>query len=235
MKPGDTPFEPGWWSFGLEGCRPCEQTYCLFPYSSLPPLPSERFQGDFNWLEPLNDLVEAVMRQYRRVAARERVEAHLPSLVSSANSLGIALPDPFIHLMDSPELQDRIPSCTACFFDLPEQILPLPKAKGFIVHFLIDQQGLLTWSLYINERGQHCVIASQVLLDFLPLDSALKPEDLPDIIAGTRYCAPTFEAFLYRFWMENTLWFALSERHIPLSDEQRLYIQYCKSNPSMGQ
>jgi len=45
------------------------------------------------------------------------------------------------------------------------------------------------------------------------------------VLANTAFCAPSFEAFLYRFWLENSLWFALSDNQ-SLTDEQQRYVSH---------
>ena len=41
-------------------------------------------------------------------------------------------------------------------------------------------------------------------------------------------CAASFEAFLYRYWLEQRLWFALRDRQ-PLSREQERYSAFYRS------
>src|SRR5215467_12283016 len=74
----------------------------------------------------------------------------MKEIVDSARQLGLSLPDAFLQVMASPDLQDRIPSCTACYFDLPEKIVPCPgSGEGYLIRFLNDQQAVLMWYLYI--------------------------------------------------------------------------------------
>ena len=35
---------------------------------------------------------------------------------------------------------------------------------------------------------------------------------LSDITGAIRVCAPSFASFIYRFWLENTIWFKLNTR-----------------------
>ena len=46
----DAPFQAGWWSFDLGRYRPCDGTYQLYPYDSLPPLPEP--DESLSWLGP---------------------------------------------------------------------------------------------------------------------------------------------------------------------------------------
>ncbi len=68
--------------------------------------------------------------------------------------------------MAAPELQDRIPSCTACEFTFPEAVVPCTGSeRGFVVRFLNDQQDVLLWYLYLTRDGEHCVLVSSLSLD----------------------------------------------------------------------
>jgi hypothetical protein len=49
------------------------------------------------------------------------------------------------------------------------------------------------------------------------------------ILGAIAACAPSFEAFLYRYWLENTIWFALNEQHAPLTPPQQQYLHHYSS------
>ena len=203
-----TPFTFGWWSFDLGTYRPCNGTYCFYPYDSIPPI--RNLNGTLDWLGPLDTQTEQRMQIYRN-APEER--GKLAEIEAEATKLGLRLPDAFVRLMGSPELQDRIPSCTACTFDLSAHIVPcIGDTPGYIIRFLRDQQDVLLWYLYLTPQGEECVFVSAYEFGD-GVDE--NPNDVPDdertaVIANTFICAPTFEAFVYRFWLENTLWFELN-------------------------
>src|SRR5690242_3209398 len=111
--PNPTPFQHGWWSFDLGEHRPCDGTYCFFPYDSLPPIPEEQFTGKLEWLGPLEQDIDHLMQAYRNAAGTAKgTKPGLQKIVASAQELGLMLPEAYIRLMSSRELQDRIPSCT---------------------------------------------------------------------------------------------------------------------------
>src|SRR5262249_38749132 len=150
---------------------------------------------------------------------------------AQAAGLGLALPPAFARLMGSPELQDRIPSCTACTFGLSDALVPcIGSEGGYVVRFLSDQQDVLLWFLYLTPEGQERVLCSPAPMDEL---AAERPEGLPAderaaVIANTIVCAPSFEAFAYRFWLENSIWFKLNEGggEAKLTDEERRYLDH---------
>jgi hypothetical protein len=222
------PFTFGWWSFDLGAYRPCNGTYCFYPYDSIPPI--RALNGTLDWLGPLDHETEQSMQLYRN-APEQR--GNLTQVAADATKLGLTLPEAFVRLMGSPELQDRMPSCTACTFDLSAHITPcIGETPGYLIRFLRDQQSVLLWYLYLTPHGEECVLASPYEFGDGEDDN---PNDLPDdqrraVMAHTCICAPTFEAFVYRFWLENILWFKLnsSDDDGRLSEEQRGYVDHYK-------
>jgi hypothetical protein len=227
-----TPFEPGWWSFDLGRYRPCDGTYCLFPYESLPPIPAP--DETLSWLAPLGAPIDRQMEVHRNPpAARGKLEP----IVTAAAELGLTLPDAFVRLMAAPDLQDRIPSCTACTFELGDRIIPCPgSAGGYIVRFLRDQQDCVMWYLYLTPAGEHCVLAFPGDLEsFVDAAAAGQAVDLAAVIRHIWVCAPSFAAFIYRFWLENTIWFKLGgDEKAPLTAAERRYLEHYEQKPRAG-
>jgi hypothetical protein len=96
------------------------------------------------------------------------------------------------------------------------------------MRFLHDQQDCLIWHLYLSPNGDECVLVSGAYLDQVFTGE----EDITEeqAIWQTRVCAPSFEAFLYRFWLENVLWFQLNDDK-PLNEEQQRYLAFYGKNP----
>ncbi len=221
MKPDATIFPTAWLSFDLPGYRACDSTYCFFPYEELPALEDGLFRGEFQWLTELAQYRQQAMEIYQQVLSSQ-LEDNLTLLLAAAQKLNVRLPAPFVKFMGAAALQKQIPSCTACYFDLPERIVPSPMGdKGYIIRFLNDQQGVLFWYLYLSSTGQECVLVSPILFDS-EMPGEISQEGL---IRQTGFCSETFEAFIYRFWLENTLWFALSGGE-PLTPEQKRYLEH---------
>jgi hypothetical protein len=225
-------FKTGWFSFELPGYRPCHGTYELYPYDGIPPISQEQLTGQLQWLVPLASEIDAEMQPHR--STPEQREEHLPeltddvkSLVASAESLGLTLPEAFLRLMSSSALQDRIPSCTACYFQF-SRLAPCPgdKEGGYVLRFLHDQQDCIIWHLYLSPKGDAYVLASYTYLDLAGTDSEeVDHITEADAVKYTWVCAPSFEAFLYRFWLENVIWFNLAEQK-PLLEEQKQYLAF---------
>lgn len=217
-------FQSGWWGIDLAPYRPCDSTYRRYPYSSLPPLlqPDE----SLSWLAQLDAGMAPVTPprnpDYQR-AARDALIAH-------AHTLGLALPPAFVRLISSPDLQARIPSCTACEFDLASVLLPCPgKENGYIATFLRDQQYTVLWYLYLEPGGDQRILAFPGDMEE-DLDEAEEEGEeitVEEVAAQLRECAPSFTSFIYRFWLENTIWFKLHSRASqPLTDAEQAYLDW---------
>lgn len=220
-------FPPGWLSFGLEGYRSCDSTYCWFPYESLPPLAPQTFPGDFRWLSPLEPFLISELEPYQQ-EERALIPENIKKLTASAHDQGIVLPEPFVAFMSNLEWQERIPSCTACYFELRDQIMPCPVNQGHCaVRFLNDQQSVCTWYLYLAPDGGHNIIVSGSDFDLY----ATQPQEFPEeekleAIQNTFVCAGSFEEFLYRFWLENHLWFLLTDRYREPTKAEENYLRH---------
>jgi len=249
------PFASGWYGTDLPGYRACDDTYCFFPYADLPPVgePSETL----DWLGPLDEATDRQMQIHRD---RPTKAGQLQEIEAAAGRLGLSLPASFRRLMASPPLQDRIPSCTANYFELAKAIAPYPgSADGFIIRFLNEQQNILTWYLYLTRAGASGVIVTPYWLEELagvqgedapgttmtatwgegpnavtreysagPLyTEAADPQAIQRVVTGTYVCGPSFVSFLYRYWLENVLWFKLQDASAAqLTEEERRYLAY---------
>ena len=221
--PGQPPFPQAWWSFDLGRYRGCDGTYCHFEYDSLPPIPA--VSESLDWLEPLDERTDAKMAIHRNPP---EARGEVAKIAESAARLGLTLPESFIRLMSAPELQDQIPSCTACYFKLSEDIMPCPGSDGgYIVRFYNDQQDVLLWYLYLTPHGAQYVLVTPIELEEMAAKS-LSDEERLSIQQNTWVCAPSFVAFIYRWWLENSLWFKVSESNDEdkLTADERAYLAH---------
>jgi hypothetical protein len=217
MQASSSPFPRHWWGIGLEDARlepvrPDVGTYGRYSFEQLPPVPFS-LNGDLAWLA-------TAALQVDHIAADERaqVSARWPSLQQVILQRGLRLPGPFVHFLDSPMLQQRVRSCTACFLDLCSQPVPSPIAGGHLLRFLADQQGCLFWYLYLTDDcSDHAVVCSPGFHGMEEEQWQLEPPDPGDLVM----CAESFETFLARFWLENEIWFAAYEKTpLPMGGEE---------------
>ncbi|MFJ2024979.1 hypothetical protein ACIODW_14415 [Streptomyces sp. NPDC087897] len=215
-------FDTSWCATDLGAYRPCRFTYAYYPYESLPPLDSAQYTGAFAWLGGLTEPAPD------RLAALDRLAAALAAE-------GVALPRDFVTCLADAKLRFSLDdvSVTGCWTDVSEP-LPSPVEPGaFLVRFLRDQQDCVHWYLHLRPSGEVFVVHSSV--DYADLYEAEEgddgawpgladPEDQEDTIL---WCAPSFEEFAHRFWIENRLWRALQDGDLSaLSPQEHAYLRH---------
>lgn len=200
-----------WVHIPLPGYRqlPEYHTYESSRLEDLPPIPI-RLDDDCEWL-----------RRYAQVHAHGGLNEYerdlQPSFVNElARRAQITLPRSFRLFMTDPDLQSRVRSCTDCYLDPGERIVETIGAiAGNLIHFLSDSQSIAHWYLHIPRGGDVAVLESSDLYglkiensDWIENPSCrLERVDIREL--AFVYCAPTFQEFLYRFWIENEIWYAL--------------------------
>lgn len=227
MKFEQSPFPSAWWgtsldNVGLQDQRPLVGTYGRYAYAGLPELPVP-LDGDFAWLTG-SPVHEGHIGSERAVETAES----LAGLVERCRADGVALPQSFLRFMRDADLQRRIRSNTGCFLDVVDAPVPSPVGDGVLVRFLADSQGCIFWYLYIPTGTlDHAVVATPEFYD--PSGERLHDEE-PDHGALV-FSAESFEAFLYRIWIENEIWFSEYEGTV-MSEAGRRYVDlYLKSPP----
>lgn len=237
------PFSSVWLSWGLGPYRPCDSTYCGVPYESLSPIPAAMLQGTLHWLLPLDRDLQREQQDHFPSISWGFSSDHWRNILASSFELNLSLPNAFRQLMDSAALMQHIPSCTNCYFRLSKKLVPCPgREEGFILRFLNAAQGQIAWYLYLTAQGEHCVLVGYPLLDLLndPEDpeyttQGITEEERSMVLqgSGVYVCASSFEEFLYRFWIENILWYKLVwyEGRKPLTEEEKYYLSHYLSKP----
>lgn len=230
------PFPKAWYSIALEGYRDHPEpsrTYSPFSYDTLPPLPKHAFDGTFRWLPRL-----AEVERDDRSLFRESAPGVLARLVREATALELTVPEPFVTFMGSAKLPRRVRSITGCSLDLAERVVPVPWVSGGLVRFLADSQGCLYWYLFLEGGGGHGIVVTEQYYGGDPtidrdfMESFFGPgsdwdrEEPPSPSHEIWCCAPDFESFVYRFWIENEIWLALSESGRPVNAIQRRYVNH---------
>jgi hypothetical protein len=220
-------FQPGWLMFGLPHLRPSRHTYELTDYHALPRIP--QIDPHLTWLTPLHPKIHKKMCVYRPdEEAQKTYRENRERIMAQAMSLHLELPDMFVELTGSLELQDRIPSCTACYFDLPETVIESPfRAGDHVIRFLNDQQVCVCWYLYLAADEGPFVISSsgdgqEPFLDTIEFAKRASSIDRAKKFAAL--AAKSFDEFIYRFWIENCIWFHL-DMGLPLTRCQLEYVR----------
>jgi hypothetical protein len=221
-------FDSAWCATDLGAYRPCRYTYQHYPYDSLPPLNSAEFTGTFRWLGGLREPVAKRVRALDRTAAKLAAD-------------GLELPADFVAFQTDSALYlslDEV-SVTGCWTDISAP-LPSPVEPGaFLLRFLRDQQDCVIWYLYLRPSGETFVVYSGLDYEYEyqqwrdGAETAIELDDPEKQRSAITWCAPSFEEFAYRFWVENRLWRALHDDDLAgLEPWERDYLSHYLPTPA---
>jgi len=219
------PLRGSWCATDLGEYRPCRFTYERYPIESPPALDEASFTGGFAWRgEPGHVLDE-------QVAAMDRLNADLAGA-------GLSLPADFVTYMTRSNLYlclDEV-SGTCCWTSLSAPLASPLEPDARMVRFFRDQQDCVLWYLYLRANGESFVVHSYRDLEYeAEVRSSSDPEELEQLAEidddpdyEIFWCAPTVEVFAYRFWTENSLWYAIhdSQPIEHLNASQRDYLEH---------
>jgi hypothetical protein len=216
-----------WPSIDLPGYREHPEeyaTYSGFDFDALPPI-ERHLDDELGWL--LSErLVPASLADVEHDVARPATSEELALLLAGET---IALPQSFSTFIESAEPRRHVRSCTDCYLDLGDFVVPVPGG-GTLVHFLSDQQWVFHWFVCAALDGSEAVVVTD-----RPFGFELSDEDEYGTLRAfdgnspaAAVCSESFSAFLFRFWIENEIWFKLTEpgSEAPLTDEQRRYAEH---------
>ncbi|WP_424569005.1 hypothetical protein [Streptomyces sp. CH-036] len=204
-------FDAAWCATGLGKYRACRYTYEEYSPDSLPPLDSSHFTGAFPWLGEAGDLIP-----------RQVIE--LNGLARDLAAKGLTLPRDFVTFQTTENFYGSLDevSVTGCWTNLSDP-LPSPVEPGaFLVRFFRDQQDCVIWYLYLRPTNEAFVVYSALDYEFeyeARRDGEETQTDLEDAEqqrAEILWCAPSFEEFAHRFWIENRLWRAVNDGESPV-------------------
>src|SRR6266487_5506998 len=211
----------GWWSFELPYYRPHPKrgTYSLFSYEDLPPIVGKSDAG-FEWLKSRPVKEDSLFEG----CYSDGSSPDLGKLSGIASQARIDLPESFINFMNSTELHKRIRSCTDCYLDVADYAVKTTGSiEGYLLHFLSDSQWVGHWYIHTDPRGNHFIVTSLHAYGF-----AFEEENGNPAATGINiqeediwFCAPSFTEFIYRFWLENEIWFALAKDKRTLTEEEQ--------------
>jgi uncharacterized protein (TIGR02996 family) len=180
-------FPMGWYAAQAE--RPS-------PYRSLSNLEPDQLSPDLPWLQVEHTGERGYAPAYQRVEA-----AALPRVRQRAHHLGLALPPGFESLAEDFPRRLEVSTHSFEFFLLDAADFDFPKVTdGYLVRFFGDMDygdpHQRVWCLYLVPNVDwHCVVAYE-----LPDEDPERPPENPDELL---YCAPSFQAFLYRWWLDH--------------------------------
>ncbi len=88
---------------------------------------------------------------------------------------------------------------------------------------------MLLWYLYLTPSGEQRVLVSPFMLDEVAQGGPMNEQTRQAVIDNTFECAPTFAEFIYRFWLENVIWFKLNDTSASLTAEEQVYVAHYES------
>ncbi|MBE1484666.1 hypothetical protein [Plantactinospora soyae] len=181
-------------------------------YSTVPPLDPARFTGQFDWLdEPRH--------------SDPNGEALVTELGQALAAVGLALPQDFVTFHTHQPLRHLLINSSSCWGDLSlasKPLLPSPwERDAWLLRFLRDQQDCVTWYLYLRPDQTFVVHAYGLEFD----DNHLEADEVS-------WCAPTFEQFAYRCWVEDRIADLLDDGQNGLTGELENYLDFYRKRPA---
>ncbi|BBM82168.1 hypothetical protein [Candidatus Uabimicrobium amorphum] len=167
-------------------------TYYEFPYENLPPIPEDTDE-DFSWI----------------ISQRERgMGGNLDGTIELAKQNDIELPQS-LHVFIEKKLQKYMLSSTDYYFDSGEKVTRTQNPSGFLLHLIADSQWCYHWYLFVGDNGEHCVLGCVEPYGYEEYASV--NQSVVNIEGSElELCSPSFFEFIYRFWIENEIWFSLA-------------------------
>ena len=221
-------FSRAWFTSGSSELWNCKRTYCSIPFENLPKV--HRATDDFAWLDDVSEELREIIATTSTLESDCNEVANLETVIARIREIGLKFPDPLLLFLTDSSLQRKVPSCTGCYLSLSENAIPIPGADGnFLLRFLNDSQSCVLWYLLMTSKETTGVVASHFLYERNIFD-AMEYRTWNDD-AGVKYedsfkeasiCADTFTEFLYRFWIENTIWYS-AHKHLQLTPLQEEY------------
>lgn len=183
--------------------------YKRVAYARVPGLPVR--DGSFEWLSVLPPGVQGMPFVYECEPDLAAVTAHLRRLSADATARSLTIPTAFVRFVSDPGLHGRVATTTHSYFELGEELLPVPGHSGpeRLLMFMYDLG--LGWYLLLEPGAQHRIVCA----------SGTPPEEP---LVDLRVCADSFEEFIERFWIESTLWFA-EQLGTPIEGPLRDYLE----------
>lgn len=198
-------FQPFFYSSPGEKVLPTESSLWNFT-----PQAAESLDDQFSWMI---DLPVQSTYTFKQGQELERIQSQL-------KDLGLQLPvsfEPFFRQ----EFPNRIRSSTDDRFDLIGHPEELENSGGLVfLPFIYDSQFSNFYYLVWNKDGNHCVVRWGNLIGF-PDDQL---SDRTEV--GPEFFSFSFREAVYRYWMDNEIWFRTERNGKPLTEKQKEYLDW---------
>ena len=219
LRANPTPYETEWSGVGLGDVRLADGTYKASEYQTLPAVPVEWVLNFEEWLSS-----RTVNPPGRRTAGRA-----LARLANTAEKVGLPLPTAFEKFFLAQHYRGFARSPTAGSFQLAGRPVPAPGDTDACLVRFYTERAAVDWHLYLTPARDSCVVASVEVVCSSQIE-------YPSEIGKFWFCAPSFEEFVVRTWIENVAWYALhpqdageNERRWASAPEVRAYLDHYRN------
>ncbi len=220
-------------------CDPgdAHSTYRSIEGPLLPEIGVENLQQHGPWVWPISEHESALVEDGCVLQMSEHGSADLTVVRNTVAKLGLRGSETLARLFEDSAFQSRILTCTGCYLELSEQLVPIPTrgdsgSDGYLLRFLHDSQCCYIWYLWLSPREPAGVVAAPYFYEKEYFD-ALQDEEAPveydKAFKEAVLCAHSLEEFLYRFWIENQIWYA-QYRKLSLSPLMAGYLATAQAN-----
>ena len=199
-----------------------DATYVGYPVDRLPPTPVG--VADLEWLEDAPRHPEDYMGSAFEEAVRDLSSHAVAELLGGMDSV----PDDFARFLGGDGLRDRLRSATDSYFDLGDSVVAVDG--GRLLHLISDSQWVFHWLLYLGDDGRSAVVGTS-----FPAGFELDPDEADfwqEEGWGYILVADSFAEFIWRWWMDNEIFYRVVVDKTGMSADDRAYVEhYGRSNP----
>ena len=213
-----------WVTIQIPGTAPqrLPGTYVAYARDELPPAPAD--VADLRWLEHATRHPDDDMAHASPLAARD-LSAH-----GVAALVGGPVPADLARFLRGGGLRDRLRSATDCYFDLGAVAVDVDG--GRLIHLISDSQWTYHWLLYVGDDGRTAMVGTWFPIGF-PLDMNQDADwlhDDPNYVLA----ADSFAEFVWRWWMDNEIFYRVVVEKADPTAEQQAYAGRCGRPTSLG-
>ena len=190
-------------------------TYVAYPIDALP-LPPRDVAG-LEWLKQ----ADRHPSDYMASAFENAVRDPSPNAVTELLGERTSLPADVVGFFRD-GLRDRLRSATDSYFDLGDSVVRVDG--GRLLHLISDSQWVFHWLLYLGDDD----------------DSAgfnLDPDETTSWQAenwGYMVVADSFAEFIWRWWMDNEIFYRVAVEEVPLKAAEQTYVEQYGTGHMLG-
>ncbi|TDD46747.1 hypothetical protein E1263_35890 [Kribbella antibiotica] len=191
------------------------RTYVSYSGDELPDVPADA--AELSWLEQAARHQQDYLASDFEYATRDISRGAVADLLGD----GAALPADFERFLAGDGLRDRLRSATDCYFDLGDAVVPVDG--GRLLHLISDSQVVYHWLLYLGDDGGSAVVSTGY-----PAGFELDAEDVAYWQQeGWEFIlvADSFAEFIWRWWMDNEIFFRAAVDKVALLADQQTYVE----------